>query len=231
MDIPDYSKYSISELYDALQHIDEESYPERVQIIKQEIDKKHGNSEKKKLSDEEYQSIIEKKELYLAIMKISKTHKPLKIITLVFGIMFFLTFFMNLSIPPFGYQLNYSFPGVASIDESLFSTIAQFLIFGVNLCFVLGGLSFIKDHNILREFLLFGWAILSFGFQIWQFSWYPSFYGNLSLSFNITLLVELGVKLNFIPFLFFIWVLLINPEYRKRILDNIYPKNQSHGVS
>ena len=34
---PNYSNYSVEDLYDALNHIDEERFPERVEIIKTEI--------------------------------------------------------------------------------------------------------------------------------------------------------------------------------------------------
>jgi len=40
MNCPDYSKYSLTDLYDVLNLIDKESYPERIKIVEEEIKKR-----------------------------------------------------------------------------------------------------------------------------------------------------------------------------------------------
>ncbi len=49
---PDYSEYSLEELYDAYSHVDRNEYPERAQQIKEEIDKRQAVHEDPKQKTE-----------------------------------------------------------------------------------------------------------------------------------------------------------------------------------
>ncbi len=62
MTIPDYKTYSLDDLYDVLNNIDKERYPQRVELIEKEIEYRKSNVSNSTVKDKPKEEIILKKE-------------------------------------------------------------------------------------------------------------------------------------------------------------------------
>jgi hypothetical protein len=90
---PDYTKYSLSDLYDSLAHIDNEKYPDRYKLINEEIEKRKDEKERKEEEKVQPQVSIKGEDIIRIIGGYELINGVIGIIFLLIGLIVSLTQF------------------------------------------------------------------------------------------------------------------------------------------
>jgi len=214
---PDYTQYSLEQLYDVLDHINRITYPDRVEVIKNEIEKRQNSNEVGELETPKPkgQSKEEQIEFHSFILRTIQISIVLKLITLFFGIALLIGLIWGFSIQYVGYQITFSFPGIEQIDQENILFIAKILVYIISSTFFVGGLSTFFKKEFFDFFIIISWGILTLGFQIGDFVWWPTFLSNFSFQFTFEIIFKFGIKLNFASLFFLMWAIIINPKARE----------------
>ena len=223
MNAPDYSKYSLSELYEALRTVDEEAYPERAERIRDEIRRRkraEDTAESKKVQAAKEHGT--KVDLSRTISALESSAIVLQIVSLLFGLGLFLSVLFGLNFSELGYSIKLSFPGSSKLSRHSLKILLILVSYPLNLSFVTSAIGSFFNVRFFVLLLAVNWAMMTFGFELWQFMWWPTpaFDQALGLRFNVFGLA-LGFKVNLLSSVFFIWSSLLVPEIHSQILHRM----------
>lgn len=219
---PDYSKYSINELLEALNTIDESFYPERVKIIREEITRRKSERPKvEKKIESENESREYKAAFIETIYFFKKNAVVLRIITFIFGLSLFLNYLFSLNISVFSYKLALSFPGLKSLEQSWIIAIFTIVVLTINGVFVIGAVGSYFNKKIFNTLIALAWGMMALGIELWLFKWWPTPFFDIPLPFKFSFFsVSFGFKINLITSFFFLWSIIIVPELRKELTSS-----------
>jgi len=220
MNSPDYSSYTIAELYEALNTIDKKLYPERFEEINSQI----SNLKKTDVSVNNHQSFKPKVvniSIKKAIDQLQRGSFFLQIISFLFGASILIYYISERIYPEFSFSYTFRFPGFSSFSIEVKAIVLLSILFIIHSGLIVGSIGsyFRKKYFYI---IALSWGILTFGFQIWQFEWWPELYFDKSISFKFDLFgLALGFKFNILTSFLFIWSSINVPELRKEI-ENMY---------
>lgn len=221
MNNPDYTKYTLDELREAISSIDENKYPGRVSLLHQEIKKRKNEINSSKGKSHKSNNTDIKIEAIEFVYRFKRISILLKIITLLFGLSLFVNYFLSQKVGVFSYKIILSFPGSSNIPDDVMLTIYSTVVILINTCFIISSIGSYFNSKIFNILLLFSWGLMSIGFKFWVFSWWPTPLFDLPLSIKFNLFsIGLGFKVNLISVFFFMWAAVLIPEMRKEILES-----------
>ncbi len=218
MNKPNYSSYTLEELIEALNSIDKEMYPKRVQLIQMEIDKLRF---KNNTIIEKDDSINSNKDINVEqlIYPYVKMSIVLLIVSFLFGTSVFIYYITDLIYPEFSYSFTFSVPGFVNSPQLLKIVVLLTITIFFHSSLVIGS---IGSYFNKKFFYLLGitWGLWSFGFQIWEFKWWPGIYYDKSFFFKFDLFgIILGMKFNLVPCFLFLWSLSNIAEFKKEFFN------------
>ncbi len=218
MNNPDYSSYTIEELYEAISTIDKELYPERVNEINLQISKlKKTDINNSQNSKSKEINISLKK----AIRKLQQGSFFLQIISFLFGASILIYYITEKIYPDFGYSYTFRLPGFSILPNEIKNVLILSIAFIMHTGFIIASIGSYFNKNFFYIIALL-WGILTFGFQIWQFEWWPNLYYDKSIYFKFDLFgLVLGFKFNLLPCFLFLWS-SINVSGLRKEIENMY---------
>ncbi len=216
---PNYDNYSLEELQEALATIDDYAFPERSDKIRAKIKGLQRNKTLPvKENRAEAHSELPGKEIDLEkYLRFYTSAAPfLYLISLLFG----LATFINCLIPfgGFGYYITLQLPGIENLSSQALKVLFYSLIIPINSLFIISAIGSFIDRRISKLTLAICWGLFSFGFQLWQFKWWPTAQFDIPLSFGFDLFgLATGFKINLVSAFFFGWAAALSPEMRREI--------------
>ena len=218
MDLPDYSKYSIEELYEALNSINLNNYPERVEEIRKEIENRKGKKNRfiQNKSNKKFPSF----NFLRYIAHFRKTAILLQIISLLFGLSLFINFIFNLRLSAFAYKIGLSFPGFLDLKVNSRLFIFNILVISMNTSFIIGSIGSFLNKELFKILLAVAWGFMAFGFELWLFRWWPTPIYDIPISIVFDFFgIAIGFKVNIISVFFFSWASILVNKFRNDILS------------
>lgn len=217
MSTPDYSKYGKKELLEALSTIDESAYPERINIIKEELANRYTSEIKNEKSIQNFNlsQALEARDFFKYF---EQGHIFLKIASFVTGISILCLMFGFSFLNEFGYELNIDFPGLSYIIEENNSIIKYIIGSGFCILFIIGSIAS-YFNKIYDKVLVIAWGLMSLGVWIWRFKWWPKLSMDYGIHIGITLQgIPLYFQLNILASCFLVWTIIQNPQLRREFL-------------
>jgi hypothetical protein len=207
-DEPDYSTYSLPDLYDVTQHIDRQRFPQRYDRVRQEIATREASAVPRKAIEESMWSYIEKgfRGVQVGALLISFTS------------LFWIA--TGIAAPFFGFNLMIGLP----LEFERWNEAALNSSYGaIVLFFSLGGLSLLFSHRVFLGLLAAGYLLVSLQVKIGEFIWWPySSSSGLFFGFTSSALGEIqhSIRLVAIPFFLALWsaVMIVRREQSDRRL-------------
>jgi hypothetical protein len=217
---PDYKNYSLPELNEALNTIDENMYPDRVELIRYEIQKRIKEQdniqyEESKKTNLKFEDLVEFKRF---IFFFEQSVIFLKIASIFMAISIINIFFPCLKIPGSGYNLTILFPGLSSLSDNFKEIILITIVVILNGSLLIGSIgSFFSKKFMLL--LVLPWGLLSIGLNLPLIKWWPTLQLGFPISIGLTLFgLPLCFKINLFPTFFFLWGIFAVPELRRQFL-------------
>ena len=220
MSIPDYTNYSLHELYEALDYLDEDKYSERAKIIREQIEKRNQSEESfDKIKIEPNHNLKRAFDFKIFLLYFEKGSFFLSIISFIAGTSIILLLFgVNFS-PDFGYSLSIDFPGYSQSSENFNNLLKIIIATIITLPLLIGSIGSFFNKKFI-ELLALPWGIMSIGIHIWFIKWWPQFYFDISFSFGFTVFVPFYFKINLIATFIFMWSIVANPKLRREFFKN-----------
>jgi hypothetical protein len=216
MSAPNYSEYTLEELYEALRTIDMDSFPERVVIIKNEIASREveQESQQEKRSQSENQA-IDRKNFSRFLIPFRRGSIFLYTISLVYGLTIFIKMIFDINLSEFAYTIQFQFPGSGALDRETLPVLFNFIILPIHIGLIVGSIGSFFGNNFSRIILSILWGILAIGIQFWIFKWWPTLSFDQAIGFVFDLFgVDLGFKINVLTGFLFLWssIFVLNIE-------------------
>jgi len=208
--MPDYTKYSLDELYEALNTIDQDLYSERALIIQREIERRRDKKTRpKKSKPQTYESVN-------VIDSLEKQINILRVITFTFGLSTFINYFWRLGIGLPGYTFTFSLPGFNSLDKAYILFTLNAMVIAINSLFMISPIIMFFEERLSVRLLVISWGLMALGFEFWLFMWWPTLSFDVPIGIKFTVFsVPIGFRVNLVSAFCLFWASIGIPEYRK----------------
>lgn len=228
---PNYKKYTLEELKEALNSIDKSTYNARAELIQKEIENKLDEINKIELKGKEQinkkgdvnRSIL--KYINIVAQKFVKYSFLLHIFSFVLGVSLLSSslFGFSLAFSKLGYSIEFYILGLFQLTSTIRYFIITIMAYLPIVGLIMSPIIYLFNKKISNILLLLFWSILTIGLKIVIFKWWPTLTFDIEFGFDFIVneKYELGLKINLIAAYFLLWSSFLIPQFRNEIFKEL----------